>query len=440
MPPQIIPGYDTPPANYNHANSVVFAEHDWPLGTDTGGEYIAGRLALREGCLRVEIASNGTGLPPSSRLLIWPSGFTFQTNLGAGQVIDRVGRIVARVGDNIRLSRAGFSFQEAAERGLVKGLSQGCTEPYFLVGDEVTAFDPENEANELRLSDPDVLLLREKTVITSGLPLLQALGLGERNAAVSSVSILRIRESTRLAPRPARILQLRVHHAVRFIIQALERPNTYSVVRRIFAIARMSIVNLNITRIHRDMVPLHGVEEAKTTLLTSRSFLEYKVAKPVDVIFFHLGINIQRSRNAPVYQRLVSGDNAEHCRLTADSSFNMANSLYDGRSHRLVTSTRSRNQQSVGDYVCKYGKVTYYTCGNILTKHYQLGLPYGGNVWIRVHKDGVVMSLDGDRGAPWFNGYTAHGILHGGFYSGDWLYMAINYIDILGLTVITDSD
>ena len=61
----------------------------------------------------------------------------------------------------------------------------------------------------------------------------------------------------------------------------------------------MSIVNLNITRIHRDMVPLHGVEEAKTTLLTSRSFLEYKVAKPVDVIFFHLGINIQRSRNAP---------------------------------------------------------------------------------------------------------------------------------------------
>ena len=39
---------------------------------------------------------------------------------------------------------------------------------------------------------------------------------------------------------------------------------------------------------------------------------------------------------------------------------------------------------------------------------------------------------------PWFNGYTAHGIHHGGFDSGDGLYMAINYIDILGLTVITD--
>ena len=52
--------------------------------------------------------------------------------------------------------------------------------------------------------------------------------------------------------------------------------------------------------------------------------------------------------------------------------------------------------------------------------------------------DGVVMSLDGDSGAPWFNGYTAHGIHHGGFDSGDGLYMAINYIDILGLTVITD--
>ena len=41
VPPQIIPRYDTPSANYNHASSVVFPEHDGPLGTDTGGEYIA---------------------------------------------------------------------------------------------------------------------------------------------------------------------------------------------------------------------------------------------------------------------------------------------------------------------------------------------------------------------------------------------------------------
>ena len=35
-------------------------------------------------------------------------------------------------------------------------MSEDCEGPYFMVGDEVTAFDPENESTELRLSDPDV--------------------------------------------------------------------------------------------------------------------------------------------------------------------------------------------------------------------------------------------------------------------------------------------
>ena len=47
------------------------------------------------------------------------------------------------------------------------------------MGDEVTAFDPRNEATELRMSDPDILFLREKTVIASDRVLLQALGIGE---------------------------------------------------------------------------------------------------------------------------------------------------------------------------------------------------------------------------------------------------------------------
>ena len=64
------------------------------------------------------------------------------------------------------------------DQGLVEGLSEDCAEPYLLVGDEVTVFDPKNEATELRLSDPDVLFLRGKTVM--GFPsLMQALGIGE---------------------------------------------------------------------------------------------------------------------------------------------------------------------------------------------------------------------------------------------------------------------
>ena len=46
------------------------------------------------------------------------------------------------------------------------------------MGDEVTTFDPRNEASELRLSEPDVLLLRSETIL--GFPTLaQALGIGE---------------------------------------------------------------------------------------------------------------------------------------------------------------------------------------------------------------------------------------------------------------------
>ena len=61
----------------------------------------------------------------------------------------------------------------------MKGLSEDCAEPYFLVGDEVTVFDPWNEATELRLSDPDVLFLRQKTVGASVQVLQTAAGVGE---------------------------------------------------------------------------------------------------------------------------------------------------------------------------------------------------------------------------------------------------------------------
>ena len=47
------------------------------------------------------------------------------------------------------------------------------------MGDEVTVFDPENEATEVRLSDPDVLLLRQKTVISINRVFQLASGVGE---------------------------------------------------------------------------------------------------------------------------------------------------------------------------------------------------------------------------------------------------------------------
>ena len=173
------PGPDTSPTNTELAPAVVFPRHDAPLGTDLGGEYFAARLVLREGCLRAEVAAKYDANHRGSWLLIWPSGFAFSTEHGTVRVQDELGRVAAQVGDHIRLSRAAFTFQEAAERELVRGLSEDCAEPYFLVGDEVSAFDPGSEATELRLSDPDVVFFRERTVVARHQALMLAAGVGE---------------------------------------------------------------------------------------------------------------------------------------------------------------------------------------------------------------------------------------------------------------------
>ena len=65
------------------------------------------------------------------------------------------------------------------DQGLIQGLPEECAGPNFLVGDEVTAFDPNNEPTELRLSDPDVFLPRQTTTIASVRELLTAAGFGE---------------------------------------------------------------------------------------------------------------------------------------------------------------------------------------------------------------------------------------------------------------------
>ena len=170
---------ESKPPTDGQASTVVFPQHDAPLGTDRGGEYFAGKLVLSDGCLRAEVASNDATNPRPSWLLIWPSAFMLKAESGSVRIVDGLGRTAAHVGDHIRLSRAAVTYQQARDRGLVTGLSEDCAEPYFLVGDEVTAFDPKSEATELRLSDPDVLFPRQKTVIASGLELMTAEGIGE---------------------------------------------------------------------------------------------------------------------------------------------------------------------------------------------------------------------------------------------------------------------
>ena len=167
------------PTNNEPGPAMVFPRHDAPLGTDRGEEYFAAQLVLREGCLRAEVLPKYDPNDPGSWLIIWPNGFTFETEAETVRVVDELGRVVAQVGDYVRLSRAAFTFPEAAERELVRGLSKDCTEPYFLVGDEVSAFDPGSEATELRLSEPDVVFFRQRTTVARYQTMMMAAGVGE---------------------------------------------------------------------------------------------------------------------------------------------------------------------------------------------------------------------------------------------------------------------
>ena len=102
---------------------------------------------------------------------------------------------------------------------------------------------------------------------------------------------------------------------------------------------------------------------------------------------------------------------------------------------KRITGTVHRTSQSVGEYVCKYGRATHYTCGYIDTKNYRPdpdNIPGPSPTFIRVDNTAGYgdLSDSGDSGGPWFNTNDAYGT-HVGSPAGDSndaFYMAVNYI------------
>lgn len=112
--------------------------------------------------------------------------------------------------------------------------------------------------------------------------------------------------------------------------------------------------------------------------------------------------------------------------------FTVRNLAYDGTYYRLVYGEQHRNNQYIGEWVCKYGKVTGGGCGSIASKTFN-------GTFIRVHSGSVDLGEPGDSGGPWFVSNIAYGLMTGDIEPGnDAYYMAINYIDILGLDVLTN--
>jgi hypothetical protein len=97
--------------------------------------------------------------------------------------------------------------------------------------------------------------------------------------------------------------------------------------------------------------------------------------------------------------------------------------------------------QSVGDFVCKYGKVTHWGCGFIVSTSNPGCASVPGTRYIKVDSDvdgpGFDLAESGDSGEPWFYGNNAYGIMscQQGF---DGIYESVGYIEVgLGAKVLT---
>ena len=150
------------------------------------------------------------------------------------------------------------------------------------------------------------------------------------------------------------------------------------------------------------------------------------------------------NRSLPFQSELFGGSHDVQWHTAPDLFVD--NRIHDGLSdattplYRFVTGTKSRDEQAIGEFICKHGITTGYTCGTITSKTFNPGyLPDGGNAtYIYVSGGSVNLSEGGDSGGPWFSGSVAYGVHNCGG-GNDSCYMAIDYASTLGVSVLTTS-
>lgn len=80
------------------------------------------------------------------------------------------------------------------------------------------------------------------------------------------------------------------------------------------------------------------------------------------------------------------------------------NVIYEGLQQLLpITGTWHKDSMQRGDYICKFGASTYYTCGTVNNINYN-ALGSGGFVEVD-NSSGGNLSDPGDSGAPWYEAY-----------------------------------
>jgi len=97
---------------------------------------IFGTLLLVDECIRVNDREVDT-----SYLLVWPPEFSLNTEHDPIQIIDGDGKVIASVGDLVRIGGGEVKSLSFLSESLKKNLPTKCVAPYWIVGEGVDVLE-----------------------------------------------------------------------------------------------------------------------------------------------------------------------------------------------------------------------------------------------------------------------------------------------------------
>lgn len=112
----------------SNTTSVYFPVLKEPISAYPEGAF-KGWLILDNNCLRLK----GFYFFGKGSLLIWPNGYSLETENGRIHVVDNNGNIVARVGERIKFA-GGEIPKESVEQLIGESLPENVTGPFILFG------------------------------------------------------------------------------------------------------------------------------------------------------------------------------------------------------------------------------------------------------------------------------------------------------------------